>query len=148
MSDFARAMPNMLRHAGEWEGVYRHIDRDGTLVDEHRMWTRCEFPESGEFAYIQHNRLNWADGRSESRVFGGAYRDGLLHWDTDRFTGTGWETREGSVMLRLDRKDTPGVHFIEMIHLSADDQTRARTWQWFESGSPTRRTLCDEWRIA
>ena len=141
MTDFAAAMPNMLRHEGAWEGVYRHLDRDGGLIDEHRMWTRCEFPHEGAFAYVQHNRLSWADGRTAERVFGGAYRDGLLHWDTDRFSGTGWETREGTVMLRLDRKDEPGVHFIEMIHLSTDGRTRARTWQWFENGSPTRRTL-------
>lgn len=147
MSDFAQAMPNMLRHAGQWEGVYRHIARDGSLIDQHRMFTRCEFPEDGPFAYIQHNRLEWEDGRVEERSFGGAYRDGLLHWDTDRFAGTGWETREGTVLLKLDRKDEPGVHFIEMIHLSKDGCTRARTWQWFEQGAPTRRTLCDEWRV-
>jgi len=147
MSDFARTMPNMLRHEGEWEGIYRHVARDGTLLDQHRMWTRCEFPVGGPFAYVQHNRLNWADGRSEERVFGGVYRDGMLHWDTDRLFGSGWETREGSVMLRLDRKDLDRVHFIEMIHLSDDGATRARTWQWFERGVPTHRTLCDEWRV-
>lgn len=148
MTDFARMMPNMLRHAGEWEGIYRHIARDGTLLDTHHTWTGCEFPRDGEFAYIQSNRLRWDDGRTEERRFGGVYRDGLLHWDTERFVGTGWETREGTVLLRLDRKDAPGVHFIEMIHLSDDGQTRARTWQWFENGIPTRRTICDEWRVA
>ncbi len=147
MNDFATTMPNMLRHIGNWEGIYRHFDRDGQLIDQHRTWTRCEFPDDGEHAYIQHNRMVWDDGRVVERSFGGAYRDGLLHWDTDRFIGTGWETREGSVMLRLDRKDEPGVHFIEMIHLANDGKTRARTWQWFENGAPTRRTLCDEWRI-
>lgn len=148
MSSFAEAMPNMLRHAGEWDGIYRHFSREGALVDEHRTWTRCEFPAEGEFAYVQSNRLTWPDGRTLERSFGGVFRDGLLHWDTDRFTGYGWETHAGSVMLRLDRKDEPGVHFVEMIHLSDDGQTRARTWQWFEHGVPTRRTLCDEWRIA
>lgn len=147
MTSFAETMPNMLRHEGEWEGIYRHVARDGTLLDEHRMWTRCEFPAEGPFAYVQHNRTTWADGRSEERVFGGVYRDGMLHWDTERLFGTGWETREGSVMLRLDRKDLVAVHFIEMIHLSDDARTRARTWQWFEKGAPTHRTLCDEWRV-
>ncbi len=144
---FAQAMPNMLRHAGTWEGVYRHVARDFTLVDEHRMWTRCEFPAEGPFAYIQSNRLEWADGRSEERSFGGAYRDGLLHWDTDRFSGTGWETHHGIVMLRLDRKDMADAYFTEMIELSADGNSRARTWQWFEGGQPVQRTLCDEWRV-
>ncbi len=144
----AETMPNMLRHAGEWEGIYRHVSRDFITFDTHHTWTRCDFPTSGEIAYLQSNRMTWDDGRVVERSFGGAYRDGLLHWDTDRFVGTGWETREGVVMLRLDRKDEPGVHFIEMITLAEDGQTRSRTWQWFEHGAPTRRTLCDEWRIA
>jgi hypothetical protein len=146
MSSFAEAMPNMLKHEGRWEGVYRHVDRDGRLVDRHEMTTLCEFPSAGEFAYIQDNHLRWADGREMRHRFGGVFRDGLLWWDTDRFAGYAWETREGVLMLRLDRKDEPGVHFIEMITLSADGQSRARTWQWFRGGSPFRRTLCDEWR--
>ena len=140
-------MPNMLRHAGQWEGVYRHVSRDFVLVDEHRMSTTCEFPTDGPFAYIQSNRLEWADGRTEERSFGGIFSDGLLHWNTDRFSGTGWETHGGVVMLRLDRKDLADAYFTEMIELSADGNSRARTWQWFEDGLPTRRTLCDEWRV-
>ena len=53
----------------------------------------------------------------------------------------------GIVMLRLDRKDVADAYFTEMIELSGDGTTRARTWQWFEVGQPVRRTLCDEWRI-
>lgn len=139
-------MPNMLRHEGVWEGTYRHVDRDGSLVDIHHMRTRCEFPVNGDFAYIQYNLLKWGDGRTVQRDFGGAYRDGMLWWDTERFHGHGWETRDGIVMLRLVRKDEPGVRFTEMIELSDDGQTRARTWQWFRNGVPFRRTLCDEWR--
>lgn len=144
---FAVAMPTMLRHAGEWEGIYTHVARDGTVLDRHRTWTRCEFPPVGDYAYVQSNRLEWDDGRTAERSFGGIFRNGLLHWDTDRFTGIGWETREGVVMLRLDRRDEPGVRFVEMILLADDGRTRARTWQWFEHGVPTRRTLCDERRV-
>lgn len=147
MKSFAEAMPNMLRHQGTWDGIYRYIERNGTLVDEHRMTTLCEFPEKGEYAYIQDNHLRWDDGREARHRFGGAYRDGLLWWDTERFSGYAWETREGVLMLKLDRKDEPGVSFIEMITLSHDGRTRARTWQWFQDGSPFRRTLCDEWRV-
>ena len=43
MTDFATAMPNMLRHLGEWEGIYTHIGRDGAVLDSHRTWTRCDF---------------------------------------------------------------------------------------------------------
>lgn len=148
MTSFAQAMPAMLRHRGTWEGIYRHVGRDGDLIDQHRMTTRCEFPDEGEFAYIQHNHLRWDDGRELRLVSQGVFRDGLLRWDTERCAGHGWETREGVVMLTLDRKDEPGVRFVEMITLSDDGRTRARTWQWFRDGTPFKRTLCDEWRIA
>jgi len=147
MTSFAEAMPNMVRHRGTWEGIYRHVERDGSLIDQHHMTTICLFPDEGEFAYVQDNSLRWDDGRTAHHRFGGVYRDGLLWWDTDRFSGYAWETREGVVMLRLDRRDDPGVHFIEMISLSKDGQSRARTWQWFRDGVPFRRTLCDERRI-
>ncbi|MFN5128849.1 MAG: hypothetical protein ACK519_10415 [Sphingomonadaceae bacterium] len=145
--DFAAAMPNMIRHQGEWEGTYRHLDRDGALLDEHRMWTWCEFPDAGPFAYVQHNRLSWDDGRIATYEFGGVYRDGRLYWHTDRFSGYGWETEEGTLMLKLDRLDVPGAYYIEMINIAPDNQTRARTWQWFKDGRPWKRTLCDEWRV-
>ena len=53
----------------------------------------------------------------------------------------------GNTSLRLERKDEPGVRFTEMIELSDDGRSRARTWQWFRDGVPFKRTLCDEWRI-
>ncbi len=144
---FTSAMPNMLRHEGEWEGVYRHIDCDGALLDQHQMWTWCEFPDDGPFAYVQHNRLTWDDGRTATYEFGGIYREGRLYWDTDRFFGYGWEAEEGTLMLKLDRLDVPGAYYIEMINIAPDNQTRARTWQWFKDGRPWKRTLCDEWRV-
>lgn len=145
--DFAMAMPNILSHEGKWEGVYRHVDSDGALLDQHQMWTWCEFPDDGPYAYIQHNKLRWDDGRSADYEFGGVYRDGRLYWDTDRFHGYGWETEEGVVMLRLERLDVPCSHYVEMINMALDGRTRARTWQWFKDGRPWKRTLCDEWRI-
>jgi hypothetical protein len=148
MTSFAEAMPAMVRHRGTWQGIYRHISREGELVDQHRMTTICEFPDGGEFAYVQQNHLRWDNGRELERSFGGVWRNGMLWWDTDRFSGHGWETRDGIVMLNLKRKDEPGVHFIEMITMSDDGQTRARTWQWFRNGTPFRRTLCDEWRVS
>ena len=144
--EVAAAMPALAAHEGEWEGVYRHLDSDGALIDEHRTWTWCEFPDDGPYAYIQHNRLSWAGGRTAKYEFGGVLRDGHLHWDTDRFFGYGWES-EGVLMLRLERRDTPGAFYIEMITIAADGQSRARTWQWFRDGAPWKRTLCDETRI-
>ncbi|MDM7957470.1 hypothetical protein [Blastomonas sp.] len=144
----AKAMPALFAHEGVWEGVYRHIDADGQLINQHRMRTRCEFPATGEFAYIQHNHLIWPDGREQRLSFGGSFREGRLWWDTDRFHGHGWETLDSVLMLTLHRKDEPGVRFTEMIQISDDGESRARTWQWFRDGTPFRRTLCDERRIS
>jgi len=143
----AAAMPAMLGHEGVWTGTYRHVDRDGTLLDVHRMTTRCEFPDDGPYAYIQHNRLEWDDGRVRELSFGGVLEAGRLVWDTDRFHGYGWETMDGVILLNLERKDEADTHFIEMITLGGDGRTRARTWQWFTAGQPTKRTLCDEEKI-
>jgi len=148
MKSLIEAMPSLILHRGVWEGRYRHLGRDGELIDEHVMTTRCEFPEAGLYAYVQHNHLRWDDGRELKQSFGGVYRDGLIWWETDRFAGYGWQTREDVVMLRLDYKDDPGLHFIEMISIATDGETRARTWQWFRNGTPFKRTLCDEWRIS
>jgi hypothetical protein len=147
MNPLRTAMPSIVAHEGEWDGIYRHVAADGSLLDEHRTWTRCEFPEAGAQHYIQHNKLSWADGRNAEYRFGGTWCGGLLHWDTDRFHGDGWETEGGVLMLRLERRDVPGAYYVEMINLAPDGRTRARTWQWFRDGKPWKRTLCDEWRI-
>jgi hypothetical protein len=139
-------MPHMLAHEGHWDGIYRHQDNDGQLLDQHRVLTHCVFHDGGEFAYVQHNDLIWNEGRKAHVEFGGVYRDGRLYWDTDRFSGYGWES-EGLILLRLERLDAPGEYYTEMIEIAADGQSRARTWQWFRSGIPYKRTLCDEKRV-
>lgn len=145
MNPLRAAMPSIVAHEGEWDGIYRHIGADGILIDEHRTWTRCTFPEQGEDHYVQHNRMIWADGRTAEYRFGGRFENGRLRWNTDRFSGVGWET-EGIVMLRLERLDVPSAYYVEMITLAPDGRSRARTWQWFKDGRPWKRTLCDEER--
>ncbi len=144
----AAAMPAMLAHEGWWDGWYRHFDADGTLLDAHKVKTFCEFPDDGEWHYIQHNWLTWDDGREAVFEFGGCLRGDRLFWDTDRFSGYCWQTSEATLMLKLDRMDVPDAYYIEMINTAPDAQSRARTWQWFQHGKPWKRTLCDEWRIA
>jgi hypothetical protein len=143
----AAAMPAMLRHEGWWDGWYRHFDGEGVLVDAHKVRTHCEFPDVGEWHYVQHNWLTWEDGRSGLYEFGGRLDGERLVWDTERFKGYGWQTVEDTLMLRLDRADVPDAYYIEMINIAPDGQSRARTWQWFQHGSPWKRTCCDEWRI-
>ena len=140
----AEAMPALERHRGTWEGVYRHLDADGKLVDEHRTVVRCAFPDSGPYPYIQRNLFIWADGREVRTELPGTLRDGKLWWDVDTFHGYSWETHDGILLLNLARKDEPGANFVEMIAIGDTGEYRARTWQWFKHGRLYRRTLCDE----
>jgi hypothetical protein len=145
--EFASGMPAMLLHAGEWDGTYTHVDRDGGILDQHRTRTWCSFPDDGAAVYVQKNILTWSDGRTATYEFGGSFDGTHLVWDTDRFHGFGWQTEQNTIMLHLVRRDVPGAFYIEMISLSPDGQRRARTWQWFRDGQPWKRTLCDEWRV-
>ncbi len=143
-AELARAMPAMLRHEGWWNGWYRHFDGEGKMVDAHRVRTWCEFPDAGEWHYIQHNWLEWDDGRTATYEFGGRLEGDRLVWKTDRFSGYGWQTHEDVVMLRLERQDVPDAYYIEMIAIAADGQSRSRTWEWFQHERPWRWTLCNE----
>jgi hypothetical protein len=145
-AQLAAAMPAMLLHEGHWQGWYRHFSADGELLDAHRVKTWCEMPDDGPFHYVQHNWLEWDDGRSATYEFGGTLVGNRLHWETERFAGHGWQTAEDVLMLRLDRRDVADAYYIEMIALAADRQTRGRTWQWFQDGRPWKCTLCNEER--
>jgi hypothetical protein len=145
-AELAAAMPAMLLHEGHWQGWYRDFSADGMLIDARRVKTWCEFPDHGPHHYVQHNWLEWDDGRTATYEFGGTLVGDRLHWETDRFAGHGWQTAEDVLMLRLDRRDVADAYYIEMIALAADRRTRARTWQWFQGGAPWKWTLCNEER--
>ena len=141
------AMPSMLLHEGWWDGWYRDFDTDGALLDERRVRTWCEFPESGPWHYVQHNWLSWADGREATYEFGGKLKGGRLAWETDRFAGYGWQTYEDTLMLRLDRLAVADAYYVETISPAADGPSPPRPCQWFKAGEPWKRTLCDEQRV-
>ena len=141
-------MPGMVKHAGLWEGVYTHLDAGGAEIDRHRASVRCEFPDEGPYAYVQHNHFTWNDGREMRAELPGVLRGDKLWWDTETFKGCAWETDFGLILLNLERKDEPGARFYEIIALGEDGAHRARTWQWFRDGKLYKRTLCDEKRVA
>ncbi|CAM3816465.1 DUF3598 domain-containing protein [Litorimonas haliclonae] len=140
-------MPAMMKHEGVWEGVYTHLDPNAKILDKHKVRIGCEFPDSGEFVYIQHNHFIWDDGREYKVDLPGIYRDGRLWWDTETFHGSAWQTKDNLILLNLNRKDDPGAHFFELIALGDTGEHRARTWHWFKDGKLYKRTLCDEWRV-
>lgn len=137
----------MMKHEGTWTGVYRHVDTDNKLVDQHQARVECIFPSKGPYAYIQKNLFRWDDGREYSSTLNGVLRDGKLWWDNENFDGCAWETDFGLILLNLNRKDDPGANFYEIICLGDDGHHRARTWHWFKDGRLFKRTLCDEHRL-
>jgi len=140
----AEVMPGMLKHEGVWEGVYTHVDVAGKIIDRHKSRVECLFPASGPYAYLQKNLFTWDDGREYRATLPGVLIDGKLWWDTDTFSGFGWETDDGLILLNLDRKDEPGANFYEIIVLGDSGVHRSRTWHWFKDGQLFKRTLCEE----
>lgn len=146
-NQLSQVMPGMMKHAGLWKGFYTHLDAEGGLIDQHQSTVECEFPETGPYAYIQHNQFVWEDGREARATLPGILKNGKLWWDTDTFKGCAWETDFGLVMLNLERKDDPGANFYEIIALGQDGRHRSRTWHWFKNGKLFKRTLCEEKRV-
>jgi hypothetical protein len=146
MDSIRLAMPVLLRHLGEWEGEYIHVDTDNRVIDRHRSHLQCTFPEDGPFAYYQINTYTWDDGRREEIHFPATFRDGRIWWDTDRISGSAWEIDHRTVMLTWTRKSEPGSYLYEMIQLSADGQHRGRTWHWFQDDKLFKRTCITEHR--
>ncbi|MEP3890274.1 MAG: hypothetical protein ABJN69_07385 [Hellea sp.] len=148
IEDFRRQMPAMLEHEGVWDGLYTHINRNAEVIDKHKVQITCEFPNSGEYAYIQHNHFMWNDGREFRIALPGVYKGGRLWWDLETFSGSAWQTKDNLILLNLDRKDDPGANFFEIIAMGDTGQHRSRTWHWFKNGQLFKRTLCDEWKVA
>jgi hypothetical protein len=138
-------MPLLARHEGEWAGEYRHLDRDGTLLDRHRVQMTCRIV--GDAAYHQVNRYTWDDGRTEVHEFPGTYLGGgRCGFDTERLKGVFWEVDDSTIYLTWQYKGKP-LRLFEMIVLSEDGRSRSRVWQWLEDGVCVRRTLIDERRV-
>ncbi len=140
-------MPQIYDHEGVWTGTYRHVDLDGQTLDFHKSRVECIFPDAGDVVYIQKNRFEWEDGRVYEVEFPGVLVDDKIYWDTETFSGYGWQSGENVFLLELDRKDLPGARFHEAIVIGPDRKTRARTWHWFKDGVCFKRTLCDETKL-
>lgn len=146
-STIRQDMPVLLRHEGEWVGVYTHVDATGKVIDEHRSHLRCTFPDEGPYPYYQINTYTWEDGRREELHFPATYRDKKIWWDTDRIEGYAWEVDPRTVVLTWTRKGEPNTYLYEMIQISEDNRKRARTWHWFHDDQMFQRTLIKEERV-
>lgn len=152
VNELKKQHPVLARHEGVWEGVYRHYDKDGNKVDEHKSKLVCRFPTDGDVLYHQTNYYTWDDGRTETRDFPAAIKDGRLWWDNDFIQG--WaadmtlDTHGRTTVLNWTRTGEPDLYLYEMIQISDDGQKRARTWHWFKNDALFSRTLVDERKIS
>ncbi len=152
MSTIRAAMPILIRHEGEWSGLYTTVDNAGIVRDQHQSHITCRFPDEAAYPYYQTNRYTWpAENGTEEKVeeyqFPGEYRDQSLWFNTERIEGRAWEADNHIVILKFAYKDIPDAYVYEMIHISACNNHRGRTWHWFKQGEIYQRTLIKEQRV-
>lgn len=146
-------MPLFVKGQGVWEGVYRHLDPEGKIVDQHKSKLITHFATAGKYAYHQCNIYTWDSGKKEQREFWVDWRDDTLIYDNDLIKGYFRHVTEDHAGLTLlghwRRHGLNGVYFYEMIQRSPCGNFRTRTWQWIkDEGGVFRRTLIDERKVS
>lgn len=144
-----------VKSQGVWEGVYRHIDPEGQIIDQHRSRLITHFPEAGPYPFHQVNIYTWDDGRTVTLDFWVDYdleTDSMVY-DDDKIKGYFRKITEDhagvSLLGHWRRHALPGVYFYEMIQRNEACNRRTRTWQWIkDEGGVYRRTLVDEEKIS
>lgn len=145
MTDMALRFPVLTRGSGRWTGTYAHLDPAGALVDEHEVDTQSEFPTDGssDFRLRIHNR--WPDGRESRIELLADYRNDRLEW-RERLVGWMNELDDQTVYLNFTYAADPSIRVCEMIQVSPDGTSRARTWHWFRDERLFKITLAREKR--
>ena len=138
------AHPVFDKHHGAWEGTYTLMDRSGRILDTHQSRLECRI--EGD-TWLQKNIYTWADGRSETKEFTGAFTPTGLIFDTPRLKGSAHEADARVITLRWTYTHEPGNEYAEVITLISDTH-RARTWQHFEQGEFTKLTVIDERKVS
>lgn len=143
------SMPVLARHEGVWDGYYRYYNNQGIKVDEHKSRLLCRLIDNKD--YHQTNLYRWEDGKSDFRDFPAEIINNRLIFNTDI---DGWcaevdlDEYKRTMFLYWKRKNEPNTYLYEMIQMSDDGLTRARTWQWFKNDRLFQRTLIDETRVS
>jgi hypothetical protein len=146
MADLAERFPVLARGSGRWKGVYTHLAPDGELLDRHEVETLSGFPtdQSADFSLRIHNV--WEDGRESEVTLLADYRNDRLEW-RDRLVGWMDEIDDHTIYLNFTYASDPSVRVCEMIQVSPDGMSRARTWHWFRDDRLFKVTLTRESRI-
>jgi hypothetical protein len=146
MADMNSLMPVLARAGGRWIGTYHHIaPKDGATIDRYQVRCLSEFPSDGSSDYRLSTHNVWPDGRETRAVYTADYRDGRLWWNGGL---VGWMTEvdDLTIYLNFGFEHDPSIKVCEMIQISPDGQTRARTWHWFRDHQLFQITLTDERR--
>lgn len=148
-------MPLLASREGVWDGIYRHLDADCKLLDEHRSRLFIRFKPDAEFPYHQTNYYTWEDGRTEVHDMPCRYVNGSREvvFDSPRIKGMVRELSDDpkrrSTFLYWERPELPEVYFYEMINVTDCGRFRSRVWQWIREGEGLiRRTLIQEKKIS
>ena len=144
------ALPVLARHEGVWDGVFRRMDPAGRVKSEFnaRIIKRFLPDEHWPKIYHQTNMYDFPDGKSQVIDTKGEYRDGKIHFSSERVDG--WQLDDLSdpfnrtVFLYMVYKSDPNQYVYEIINISDDGKYRTRMTQFLKAGRTTSRTLIDE----
>jgi hypothetical protein len=147
-----RHLPAFARHEGFWEGTYRHLAADGSLLDRYAVRIWCELPEEDSVHFRLHMRYRWSDGRVQAGVHEARYdaATGRARWCSEGIEGEIWDVAPDTVFLSFSLDRRPGVRVYETIQMAADGNRRSRAWQWIREadGEVVQWTLVQERRVS
>ena len=143
-------LPVVARNEGVWDGMFRRVDPAGRVTAEFkaRIIKRFLPDEFWPEIYHQTNMYELPDGKRQVIDTKGEYRDGKIHFASERVTG--WQLDDPAdpfkrtVFLYMVYNSDPDQYVYEMINLSDDGKYRTRMTQFLKGGRTTRRTLIDE----
>ena len=142
--------PVLARHEGVWDGTFMRLDADNKVAAEFksRIIKRFLPDEFWPKIYHQTNMYEFADGTTQVIDTKGEYRDGKIHFGSERVQG--WQLDDltdpfhRTVFLYMVYTSDPDQYVYELINISDDGQHRTRMTQFLKNGRNTRRTLIDE----
>ena len=141
-------LPLIALNEGRWDGTYRVVKPDGTLVERYDFRIRVSLSRDNDRAYRQDSYYTFPDGSKSAIVFSAAYGNGQLRWDDERIFGRLWEISEHTIYLTFGFHQMPDTVCHEMIQIQPNGIDRGRTWLWYVDGKLDRYTLIDERRVS
>ncbi|HAE93771.1 MULTISPECIES: hypothetical protein [Hyphomonas] len=145
MNQTAQHFPLLARGCGSWTGTYTHITPEGDVLDRHQVDTHSSFPLEADADFVLDIRNTWSDGRETRITLKADHRNNRLEWQ-DRLDGWMEEVDDRTVYLNFTYANDPSIRVCEMIQISEDGQSRARTWHWFKDDKLFKITLTNETR--